>query len=125
MENKHRTKIRQAVSVLVEKLAEETGCHAEAVADVAFLHIQKHPSWGRNSTEAQKRASLRFWKERCQGCGEALSRAEAVFHHLRRRIPDQHAPENLLPYHPGCHDTEHGAKKASLSKGASRRKARV
>lgn len=125
MDDEHRKRIRQAVSALVEDLASETGCHAEAVADVAFLHIQKHPSWGRNPTEAQKPASLIHWNGRCRGCGELVSRTEAVFHHLRRRDPNQHSPTNLQPFHPGCHDSEHGAAKASLSKGAPARKRRL
>lgn len=124
MDRERRLQVTQAVSALVEKLAKETECHPEAVADVAFLHIQKHPSWGRNPSEAQKRASLRYWKDECQGCGEAVARERAVFHHLRRRIPNQHEPRNLLPYHPECHDAKHGARRASLSKGTPRRKAR-
>jgi hypothetical protein len=45
-----------------------------------------------------------------------------VFHHLARRVPGQHEPSNLLPYHPHCHDRHHGIRRTSLSKGAPERK---
>jgi hypothetical protein len=122
MLDNERQRIRQAVAELIERLAIDLGTHPEAVADVAFLCIQKHPSWGRNPTKTQKRASHKHWEGCCQGCGESLEMRDAVFHHLRRRIPNQHGPENLLPYHPGCHDTEHKVSQGSLSKGAPRPK---
>jgi hypothetical protein len=42
---------------------------------------------------------------------------DAVFHHRQRRIPGQHAPKNLWPYHSGCHDSQHRVTHGSLSKG--------
>ncbi len=116
--------IKRSVTELIVRLATELSMHPEAVADVAFLHIQKHPSWGRNPTKAQKRTAHRHWKGRCQHCQEQVPFEAAVFHHLRRRIPKQHQPDNLLPYHASCHDSEHEAQRGSLSKGSPTQKVR-
>lgn len=113
--------IRQSVSEVIERLATECSLHPEAVADVAFLHIQKHPSWGRNATKAQKRASHRHWQGQCQKCHEPVCFDDAVFHHLQRRIPNQHGADNLLPYCSKCHDVEHEVRQSSLSKGSPTR----
>lgn len=124
MRHEERARIKQEMTDLIQSLAEEMSAHPEAVADVAFLHIQKHPFWGRNATKSQRRKAHRYWKGRCQGCGEPVEPAEAVFHHVQRRVPGQHDPENLKPYHPGCHDKVHNVKHGSLSKGAPEAKAR-
>lgn len=123
MTHDQRSKIRQSVTGLVEQLASELSLDAQAVADVAFLHVQKHPAWGRNATKAQKRAAHEHWQGLCQGCNDTVVFGEAVFHHFRRRIPNQHGPDNLRPYHAGCHDSEHGVQQGSLSKGSPKRKA--
>jgi len=113
--------IKSCVSELIERLAQEQSLVAEAVADIAFLHIQKHASWGRNPTKPQKKASHQRWNGCCQRCDRPVAFDTAVFHHLRRRIQNQHGPENLVPLCPGCHDNEHGARRGSLSKGTPTR----
>ena len=118
MDDDQKRTIKASVGKLIEKLARDLDAYPEAVADVAFLYIQKHPSWGRNPTRTQKQASYEKWGGQCQKCNRAIEFEEAVFHHLARRIPNQHGPENLLPYHPPCHDKKHDVVEGSLSKGA-------
>ena len=120
MLDNEKMQIRASVAELIERLAGKLKIHPEAVADVAFLYIQKHPSWGRNPSRTQKRASHKHWNNRCQGCREPVELRDAVFHHLRRRIPNQHEPENMLPYHRDCHDKVHDVSQGSLSKGSPR-----
>jgi hypothetical protein len=113
---------RAGLEDLVESLAAKHSLLPEAVANELFYQLQRHPRWGRNATLAQKHASFAYWKGLCHWCGEALSFADSKFHHLRRGIPDQHAPLNLVPEHLQCHDAEHKVELGSLSKGSPRKK---
>ncbi len=118
MDTELRTRIKHSVTMLVETLSQELGQPRAAVADLAYLHLQKHPVWGRNPSKSQKRAAHRRWGGACQACLEIVALDEAVFHHLKRRVDDQHDPHNLLPYHDKCHDKHHGVVQDSLSKGS-------
>jgi 5-methylcytosine-specific restriction endonuclease McrA len=120
MQSEHRDRIKREVDQLVTSLAAELSVPAEAVADVAYLHIQKHSGWGRNPSKAQKRAAHQHWDGACQHCNEPVTLSEAVFHHVKRRVTGQHQPANLLPYHEACHDQHHGVVEGSLSKGTPR-----
>lgn len=122
MDESQRKRIKESIGELIEGLDKDLEAYPEAVADVAFLYIQKHPSWGRNASRAQKRAAYKHWEGKCQACRKDVAFDNAVFHHLERRIPDQHGPKNLLPYHPKCHDDAHEVKVGSLSKGTPRLK---
>lgn len=122
MNTKHRARITSSVDALVRGLAEELALCPKAVADVAYLRLQKHPVWGRNPTDAHKNAAYKAWNGICQGCLTPVERKKAVFHHVCRRTPNLHAPENLKPYHTGCHDRTHGITLGSISKGAPKRR---
>jgi hypothetical protein len=113
-----KRRINDAVDDLIATLAAATGICREAVANVAFYRLQRHPGWGRNASKAQKRASHTRWKGTCKRCNKPVAFAAAKFHHLKRGIPDQHAPGNLVPEHLKCHDSEHSVKKGSLTKGS-------
>lgn len=91
----------------------------KAVADIAYLHLQKHKIWGRNPTKRQKNAAFAAWGGVCQHCGLPVAREDVVYHHVRRRIQKQHEPANLKIYHTACHDQHHGASR-SLSTGTKR-----
>jgi hypothetical protein len=122
MSQTEKDSIRSSLTELVESLAAKHELFPETVANEAFYLLQRHPHWGRNATKAQKRASFTYWKGLCYRCGEALSFAEAKFHHLKRGIPNQHGPTNLVPEHLECHDAEHKVAQGSLSKGSPRRR---
>ena len=122
MDTEDRAKVKQAVAGLVETLCESLGLPRAAVADIAYLYLQKHPSWGRNPSKTQKRAAHRHWQGRCQDCQKLVSFEESVFHHRKRRIDEQHSPGNPLPYHDACHDKHHGVVVGSLSKGSPKRR---
>ncbi|HEY6323565.1 MAG TPA: hypothetical protein VJA16_18650 [Thermoanaerobaculia bacterium] len=112
--------INEATVELVGRLAKEVGMCREAVADFAFLYLQRTY---RNPTNKQKNASFNHWKgicqcPQCKEAGEPVARADAVFHHLQRRIAEQHEPHNLLPYHRRHHDLAHRVRHSSLSKGS-------
>jgi len=121
MQKEQRAVIKRRLDQFVEQLATDLELAPEAVADIAYLRIQKHRSWGRNPTRAQKRAAYEHWQGLCQACEQPVDFSDAVFHHVQRRIPNQHEPQNLLPYHDHCHDHHHGVTHRSLSKGAPRR----
>jgi len=121
MKTEIKLAIRTALSCLVESQAAEHSLSSQEVANEVFYSVQRHPSWGRNASGAQKRAAYTHWKRRCHRCGEELPFADAIFHHLKRGIPDQHAPSNLVPQHVKCHDREHGLYRGSLAKGAPRK----
>ena len=122
MDDANRAIVKRSVADLVERLAVELSLPRAAVADIAYLHLQKHSDWGRNPNRTQKRSAHRYWEGQCQECGNAVAFEDAVFHHKMRRIDYQHAPGNLLPYHEECHDAHHGARAGSLSKGSPARK---
>ena len=109
--------IRRHVDALIESLSRELGVCVEAVANTMFMRVQKHPLWGRNATEAHKKASFSAWEGKCERCGQPVDKAEAVYHHLSRGVPNQHRPENLVPHHNRCHDDVHGVTQGSLTKG--------
>jgi hypothetical protein len=115
-----KSQIWAAVDALVANLAAETGLCPEAVANSAFFRLQRHPSWGRNASDAQQRASHAESERRCFRCGNEVAFEDAAFHHLRRGIPDQHGPANLVPAHVKCHDEEHNAEQRSLMRGSPR-----
>ena len=118
IEGSKKSAIRESLEELVERLAQELSLSHETVANEAFYFLQRHSRWGRNATGAQKRASFQHWKEQCFVCNQSLEFSEAVFHHLKRGIADQHAPANLVPSHSKCHDRIHGVTQGSLFKGA-------
>ena len=112
-----RAWIRSRAEGLIDELATQRGLAREAVSDIVFLFLQKHPKWGRNPSKAQKRAAYLRWGGVCQNCHESVELGKAIFHHAIRRVPGQHDPENLLPYHDECHNRHHGVS-VSLTKGA-------
>jgi hypothetical protein len=113
-----RGRIKIAVDKLISSLADSCGLCREAVANIAFYCLQRHADCGRNATKKQKRASYAHWDGRCKKCNEPVSFEDAKFHHVKRGIPNQHEPDNLVPEHEKCHDEEHNVKKGSLSKGS-------
>jgi hypothetical protein len=113
-----KRQINEALDELIASLADSVGLCREAVANVAFYRLQRHPGWGRNATAQHKRASHALWKGICNRCNQPVAFEAAKFHHLKRGIPDQHGPGNLVPEHEKCHDDEHNVKKGSLSKGS-------
>lgn len=120
----NRARINAVVEETVNSLARELGIHREVVADFAYLYLQVKY---RNATTAQKNASHVHWEGICQcvECKKAktkVARPEAVFHHVERRVPGQHEPASLRPYHPKHHDKAHGVVRGSLSKGSPSRK---
>ncbi|MAX36760.1 MAG: hypothetical protein CME33_09375 [Gimesia sp.] len=117
MTSLERDQIHQQVDALIESLSEEFDACTEAVANTAFMRIQKHPTWGRNATHRHKSDSYSEWDGKCERCGQFVDRSEAVFHHLSRGVPNQHGPQNLVPHHNSCHDAEHGVSKGSITKG--------
>lgn len=116
-----KSTIRAAVDDVIRALAARLSLTEEAVANEAFYHLQRHPQWGRNATASQKRASHRHWGGRCHRCGEEVPFSDAKFHHLKRGMPGQHDPSNLVPEHEHCHDEQHGVSRGSLSKGSPRK----
>ncbi|WP_461414082.1 HNH endonuclease [Gemmatimonas sp.] len=117
MDVRHR--IRTELDRVVTSLSEELGFVPEAIADIAYLHLQKHAKWGRNPTKTQKKAAFDAWGGTCQHCHLPVKRGDEVYHHIRRRISGQHEPANLLLYHTSCHDQHHGVRR-SLSAGTNR-----
>jgi hypothetical protein len=122
MDTELRSRVKESVLGLVEQLSAELRLPRAAIADIAYLYLQKHPTWGRNPSKSQKRAAHNHWKGACQECAGPVEFSEAVFHHRQRRIDEQHSPQNLLPYHDSCHDKHHGVVSGSLSKGSPKRK---
>ena len=112
-----RDEIRGQLDAVIESLSRELGVCVEAVANTAFMHVQKQPNWGRNATKAHKNASFLAWEGKRQRCRQPVDRSAAVFHHLSRGVPNQHGPQNLVPHHNRCHDEEHGVMQGSLTKG--------
>lgn len=115
--------IRSRMDQLVSALSGELNACSEAIGTELFYRTQRHPTYGRNASVAQKNASYSHWQGLCQKCGKPVARNPAKFHHLKRGVSGQHGPENLVPQHTHCHDHEHGAVKGSLSKGSPERKA--
>jgi len=122
IDDSDKKEIRKAISQSIERVALERSICREAVANEAFYLLQRNPAWGRNATSARKRASFLRWEGNCYRCKTALTFEEAKFHHLRRGIPDQHGPSNLVPVHDKCHDDQHGVSKGSLSKGSMKKR---
>jgi hypothetical protein len=122
MTDTEKSQIWAAVDALVANLAAVTGMCAEAVATSAYYRLQRHPAWGRNASKDHKQAAHAAGNGRCYKCGEEVALKDATFHHLRRGIPNQHGPANLVPSHEKCHNEEHGAEQASLMKGSPRRR---
>ena len=112
-----RALVEFAIGQTIRAFAKQFGKPPEAVAVEAFYVLQSHPEWGRNASATHKRRSLAHWQGCCYECGQPVTTAEATYHHLKRGVPNQHGPENLVPTHPGCHDRTHNAVKGSLLKG--------
>jgi len=117
-----RNEIRQAIVRTVERIAFRRSICVEAVANEAFYQLQRNKKWGRNATQTEKRASLKWWKGMCYYKDGKVRFENAVFHHLKRGVPRQHGPKNLVPMHSRCHNRDHGAKKGSLLKGGPRKR---
>lgn len=115
--------IREGIVALVESVAAERAIHEQAVANEAFYLLQRHRRWGRNATEAARKAAYDHARGICHRCARPVRYSDANFHHLKRGIPDQHRPGNLVPEHQECHDAEHEVTHGSLSKGAPKRHA--
>jgi hypothetical protein len=118
LDAKHVKAIRDCLDLFIRRTSDEFDICEEAVAAIAFYWLQRHPTWGRNATTAQKNASYKHWNGTCHRCKKPVGRAEAKFHHLSRGIPRQHQPLNLVPEHTSCHDDEHNVIYASLAKGS-------
>lgn len=114
--------IRRQLDVLIQSLSESLNASPEGIATELFYRLQRHPDYARNANTTQKNKSYTHYDGICQNCHKPVSRREAKFHHLKRGLRNQHAPENLVPYHVDCHDHEHGAVNDSLSKGSPKRK---
>jgi len=110
--------IRDALDSFIAVTSDQFDACAEAVAAVAFYRLQRHPTWGRNATDAQKSVSYKHWKGVCHRCHKHVERGEAKFHHLTRGVPNQHVPSNLVPEHTSCHDDEHNVLYGSFDKGS-------
>lgn len=117
--------IQDRLGELVATLSSTLSVCQEAVANEIFYKVQRHAVWGRNAKPAQKKASFEYWKRKCHRCSREVALEDAKFHHLRRGVPGQHGPENLVPEHQDCHDAEHGITQSSLSKGAPKRRRQV
>lgn len=117
MDFRHR--IRDEMDAVVTRLAQELGVVPEAIADIAYLHLQKHAKWGRNPSKKQKKAAFDAWGGICQHCHQPVTVGDDVYHHIRRRVLGQHEPANLLLCHTACHDQHHGVSR-SLSAGTKR-----
>lgn len=116
-----RDQIRAELDSFVKRVSAKTGLPGEAVAlEVRYWHQSASNKYRTNASTADKTRSYKFYDGRCQaaGCGEPIDRNDAVFHHVDRGVPDQHAPENLKPYHESCHDSHHGVERGSLTKGS-------
>ena len=120
MKAETKSAIRSALAELISSLATERSLTPEEVANESFYFLQRHPTWGRNPSATQKRASHRHWNGQCHRCVHEVAFVDATFHHLKRGIPHPHAPENLVPECMVCHDREHGVSHGSLSKGSPR-----
>lgn len=120
--NDDKDLIRKPLDILIQSLSEKLNATPEAIATELFYRLQRHPDYARNANTTQKNKSYAHHKGICQHCHEPVARQEAKFHHLERGVRNQHAPDNLVPYHVDCHDHKHGAVKDSLSKGSPRGK---
>ena len=114
---RQRKEIQDYIDNIVEQLSREKNLIPVVVSNIAFLRLQKHPTWGRNATKTQKRESFKLSKEKCYICKKRISFSEAVFHHYKRDIAKQHSYPNLVPLHSDCHDRLHKVKNNSLLKG--------
>jgi hypothetical protein len=121
MLRKHKVLIQTAIDKLIESISKSIRACPEAVANEAFYRLQRNPSWGRNANKIQKKAAFRLAGAKCERCRKPLSFKDAVFHHRKRGIPNQHEFPNLVPHHKKCHDAEHNVELGSLLKGSPRK----
>jgi len=117
-----KIEIRKQLDNNIQSLSQSRDASPEAIATELFYRLQRHPEYARNANTSQKNKSYAHYQGICQDCHKPVPRQEAKFHHFARGVKNQHDPENLVPYHAGCHDHEHGAVKGSLSKGSPTRK---
>jgi hypothetical protein len=122
-----RTQLRAELDHFVSEKAVALGRPEEAVVQEVRYWQQSAAKGHTNPTATQRRLSFEHWKNVCAVCGERIeSLDKATFHHLKRGIPNQHAPENMQPLHRneprGCHEKIHGVPVGSLTAGSMRRK---
>jgi hypothetical protein len=122
-----RESLRKALSDFVINRAKEVGLPEEAVVQEIRYWQQSNSQWRTNPTSTDKRRSFRHWSECCWVCGDPIDMiADATFHHLKRGIPNLHAPENMVPLHRnedfGCHEKLHNAPSGSLTAGSLRKR---
>lgn len=118
-----RTLLRRELDLFVSKRATKLGRPEEAVVHEIRLWQQSAAKGHTNATKTQQRKSFNHWKGICSACNKTIdSLADATFHHLKRGISNQHAPENMQPLHRdgGCHEKLHGAPAGSFTAGSKR-----
>ncbi|HET9238148.1 MAG TPA: HNH endonuclease signature motif containing protein [Oligoflexus sp.] len=119
-----RLQFRAKLMEMVVAFSEETKHPPEAVVlELRYFHEGASNPYRTNASAKDKKASLEFHQNKCQGaeCGCSLVGKEIHYHHKKRGFPGQHEPENLVPMCIECHDKTHGASKGSLSKGSMKR----
>ena len=89
MDTEHRVRVKQAVVDLVERLSRELRKPKAAIADIAYLQLQKHPAWGRNPSKAQKRAAHKHWRGECHACRVVFHLKSRCFSHVHRRSTNE------------------------------------
>jgi len=119
--------IWNALDAFIENTSQKKAIYAEAIATLAYYRLQRHPVWRRNPTKTQKNASYKRWKGICQypPCKDKTpidpKKKNLHYHHRSRGIPDQHGPDNMVPYHRHpCHTNEHKPKKKNNQSRSAR-----
>ena len=122
-----RKKLRSELDQFVTIKAESFGHPEEAIVQEIRYWQQSAAKAHTNPTRAQREKSFEHWQGICLVCKKRIaSISAATFHHLKRGVPNLHAPENMQPLHRdesfGCHEKLHGAPAGCLTAGSMRQK---
>jgi hypothetical protein len=88
------------LELMVRRLSELAKCEEEALVEEIRQFYRNHPRWRTKPDANEKKRSFIYHGRACFNCGQPIGTLrEAIFHHHRRGVRDQHKPENMVPCH--------------------------